>query len=138
VLKQGGLLAMANWNPASFTGDMFRATARHVPPPPGVPAPLLWGDEKTVRQRLDADFTMIRTELIPIEFDLPFPAAGVVDYFRTHFGPTHVAFSKLDESGQAALATDLVALWSKHNIAPDPEQHTVTRNEFLQVAAVRV
>ncbi len=138
VLKSGGLLAMANWNPASFTGDMFRATAKHVPPPAGLPAPLLWGDEPTVRERLASDFTMLRTELIQITFDLPFPPAGAVDYFRTHFGPTHVAFSRLDGSGQAALAADLVALWSKHNIAPNPEQHTVTRNEYLQVTAVRV
>src|ERR1700735_1015984 len=27
VLKPGGTLAMANWNPASFTGMMFKATA---------------------------------------------------------------------------------------------------------------
>ena len=138
VLKPGGLLAMANWNPASFTGEMFRTSAKHVPPPPGLSAPLLWGDEETVRERLGADFTLIRTEIVPITFDLPFPPVAVVDYFRTHFGPTHVAFSKLDEAGQAALATDLVALWSKHNIAPNPDEHTITRNEYLQVTAVRV
>ena len=35
VLKPGGLLAMANWNPASFTGKMFKVGSSHVPPPPG-------------------------------------------------------------------------------------------------------
>lgn len=137
VLKPGGLLAMANWNPASFTGEMFRTTAKHVPPPPGVPSPLLWGDQKAVREYLRSHFTMIRTELIPIEFDLPYSPAGVVEYFRAYFGPTQVAFSRLDEAGQAALASDLTALWSKANVAPDPEQHTVTRNEYLQVTATR-
>ena len=137
VLKPGGLLAMANWNPASFTGDMFRTTAKHVPPPPGVPSPLLWGDQKAVREYLGSHFTMIRTELIPIEFDLPYSPAGVVEYFRTYFGPTQVAFSRLDGAGQAALASDLIALWSKANVALDPEQHTVTRNEYLQVTANR-
>ncbi|MGA2687366.1 MAG: class I SAM-dependent methyltransferase [Candidatus Korobacteraceae bacterium] len=137
VLKPGGLLAMANWNPASFTGDMFRTTAKHVPPPPGVPSPLLWGDQKAVREYLGSHFTMIRTELIPIEFDLPYSPAGVVEYFRTYFGPTQVAFSRLDGAGQAALASDLIALWSKANVAPDPGQHTVTRNEYLQVTANR-
>lgn len=138
VLKPGGLLAMANWNPASFTGEMFRTTAKHVPPPSGLPAPLLWGDEKTVGERLAANFTMVRTELIPIQFDLPLSPAGAVDYFRAYFGPTQVAFRRLDEAGQAALATDLVALWSKHNTAPNPEEHTVISNEYLQVTAVRV
>jgi len=137
VLKPGGLLAMANWNPASFTGEMFRTSAKHVPLPPGVPSPLLWGDQKAVHERLGSHFTMIRTELISIEFDLPYSPAGVVEYFRTYFGPTQVAFSRLDEAGQAALASDLIALWSKANVALDPEQHTVTRNEYLQVTASR-
>jgi 2-polyprenyl-3-methyl-5-hydroxy-6-metoxy-1,4-benzoquinol methylase len=41
VLKPGGLLAMANWNPAGFTGKMFKVGASHVPPPPGIPPPVL-------------------------------------------------------------------------------------------------
>ena len=43
VLKVGGKLAMANWNPASFTGRMFGVGSRHAPGPLGVPAPVLWG-----------------------------------------------------------------------------------------------
>lgn len=137
VLKPGGLLSMANWNPASFTGQMFRAGAKHVPPPPGVEPPVLWGDEETVRQRLTPKFKDIKTELTPIEFDLPYDATGSVAYFRKYFGPTQVAFSRLDEAGQSALAADMVALWSKANIAPDPEQRTVIKNEYLQVTATR-
>src|SRR5947209_7180634 len=53
VLRPGGLLAMANWDPASFTAQMFKVTARHAPMPPGLPPPILWGDEHEVRQRLD-------------------------------------------------------------------------------------
>jgi SAM-dependent methyltransferase len=137
VLKPGGLLAMANWNPESFTGQMFRLGASHVPPPPGIAPPVLWGDDATVKQRLEENFTLIRTELIPIEFDLPFDPAGSVAFFRTYFGPSQVMFSRLDEAGQAALARDLEALWSKANLAPDPEKHTLIRNEYRQVTAVR-
>jgi ubiquinone/menaquinone biosynthesis C-methylase UbiE len=43
VLKPGGRLAMANWNPTSFTGKMFKVGSSHVPPPPGIPPPVLWG-----------------------------------------------------------------------------------------------
>jgi len=137
VLKPGGTLAMGNWNPASFTGAMFKLGSRHVPPPPGVPPPVLWGDEPTVRQRLAAGFTNIRTELIPVDFDLPMDPAGVVDFFRKYFGPTQVAFSRLDEPGQAAFAADLVALWSGANAAPDPAAHTLVHNQYLQVTATR-
>ena len=138
VLKSGGMLAMANWNPASFTGEMFKVGSKHVPPPPGVQPPVLWGDEATVRQRLAPKFNNIKTKLIPIEFDLPYDPAGSVAYFRKYFGPTQVAFSRLDEAGQAAFAADLEALWSKANIAPDPHQHTTIKNEYLQVTATRI
>jgi SAM-dependent methyltransferase len=137
VLKSGGLLAMANWNPASFTGQMFRATSKHVPPPPGVAPPILWGDDATVRQRLEPIFSNIQTELIPIDFDLPTSPAGAVDFFRKFFGPTQVAFNRLDPAGQAAFAAELESMWSTNNVAPDPANHTVIHNQYLQVTAIR-
>src|SRR5579859_7132205 len=70
VLRPGGLLAMANWNPAGFTGKMFKVGAGHVPPPPGIAPPVLWGDDATVRERLAPYFTNIETQLIPIDFDM--------------------------------------------------------------------
>jgi 2-polyprenyl-3-methyl-5-hydroxy-6-metoxy-1,4-benzoquinol methylase len=138
VLKPGGLLAMANWNPSSFTGKMFKVAANHVPPPPGIAPAVLWGDEATVRERLSANFTNIRTELVPVDFDMPTNAAGAVAFFRKYFGPTQVAFNRLDEAGQAALAADLEALWSENNTAPDPDNHILIHNEYLQVTAKRV
>ena len=137
VLKPGGLLAMANWNPAGFTGQMFKVGSRHVPPPPGISPPVLWGDEHTVRARLDKDFGNIRTEIIPIQFDMPTSPAGAVAFFRKYFGPTQTAFSRLDEAGQAAFAADLEALWAGANVAEDPANHTLVQNEYLQVTAIR-
>jgi SAM-dependent methyltransferase len=137
VLKPGGLLAMANWNPASFAGKMFRVGSAHVPPPPGIAPPVLWGDEAAVRERLEPHFTEIRTELIPIDFDMPTDAAGAVAFFRKYFGPTQVAFSRLDEAGQGALAADLEALWAGANEAEDKENRVLVRNEYLQVTARR-
>jgi SAM-dependent methyltransferase len=138
VLKPGGLLAMANWNPASFSGRMFKVGAAHVPPPPGVPPPVLWGDDATVRERLASAFTNIHTELIPVDFDMPFDPAGAVDFFRKYFGPTQTAFDRLDPAGQTAFATALEALWSGDNVSPTPATHTLVRNQYLQVTATRV
>src|SRR5215469_5406696 len=45
VTKPGGLIALANWTPSGFIGKMFSVFGRHVPPPAGLPSPLLWGDE---------------------------------------------------------------------------------------------
>jgi hypothetical protein len=137
VLRAGGLLGMANWNPEGFTGRMFKVSSQRVPPPPSVPPPILWGDEETVHRRLSREFDNIRTELIPVVFDLPVNPAGAVTFFRTYYGPTHVAFSRLDEAGQAAFAQDLEELWAAHNEAEDPESHTLTRSSYLQVTATR-
>lgn len=137
VLKPGGLLGMANWNPGSFSGKMFAVGSKHVPPPPGVAPPVLWGDETAVRARLEPAFTEIRTGLIPIDFDLPTDAAGAVAFFRQYFGPTQVAFSRLEGAGQEALRNDLEALWSGANVATDPGVQTLVRNEYLQVTARR-
>ena len=137
VLKPGGMLAMANWNPASFSGKMFKVMSMYVKPPAGIAPPVLWGDEATVRERLEPHFTEIRTEIIPIEFDFPMSAAGVVAFFREYFGPTKMAFERLDEEWQARLAADLEKLWDGANVAEDKTNRTVTRNEYLQVRAVK-
>jgi SAM-dependent methyltransferase len=137
VLKPGGRLVMANWNPASFSGEMFKVSSRHAPPPPGIVPPVLWGDEATVRERLAHNFANIQTELIPIDFILPTNPAGAVAFFRKYFGPTQVAFSRLDEAAQAAFAADLESLWATANVAPDATNHTLIRNEYLQVTATR-
>ena len=138
VLKPGGLLAMANWNAASFSGRMFKVNAKHLPPPPGVVPPVLWGDEATVRSRLSPAFEDVRAALIPINFAIPANPAGAVAFFRKYFGPSQVAFSRLDGPGQAALQADLEELWGSANVAEDPESQTLVRNEYLQVLATRV
>ena len=137
VLKPGGKLAMANWTPGGFTGRMFRVGAQHVPPNPEIAPPVQWGDEGTVRARLASGFNDIKTEPIAVNFDLPYPPAGAVDFFRKYFGPTQVAFARLDAAGQSAFAADLEELWSSHNVSPTPESQTLVRNEYLQVTAVK-
>jgi SAM-dependent methyltransferase len=137
VLKPGGQLAMANWNPAGFSGQMFKVGSTHAPPPPGVPPPSLWGDELTVRNRLSPFFVNVQTQLIPLDFDLPFSPAGTVDFFRQYFGPTQMAFARLDDAGRAAMQADLIDLWTGANVAADPTAHTLVHNEYLQVIATR-
>jgi ubiquinone/menaquinone biosynthesis C-methylase UbiE len=137
VLKPGGLLAMGNWGPGAFVARMFKVGSTHVPPPPGVKPPILWGDDATLRERLSPFFTNIDVKPIAIDFDMPTNAAGSVDFFRTYFGPTKVAFSKLDEAGQKALFADLEHLWSSENTALDPTNHTLIKHEFVRITATR-
>jgi SAM-dependent methyltransferase len=137
VLKPGGLLAMANWTPGGFTGQMFQVTARHTGAQMGIAPPVHWGHAMIVRDPLSGSFEQVELETIPVEFDIPVSPAGAVAFFRRYFGPTQAAFDGLDEAGQAALAADLEALWAAANVAPDPTNRTVIRNEYLQVLARR-
>jgi SAM-dependent methyltransferase len=137
VLRPGGLLAMGNWGPGAFIARMFKITTSYVPPPPGIPPPILWGDDTTARQRLSPYFANIEIQPRPVDSGIPTSPAGAVDLFRTYYGPTNVAFSKLDEAGQKALATDLEHLWSSENTAPDPANHTLIRHEYIRITAVK-
>jgi ubiquinone/menaquinone biosynthesis C-methylase UbiE len=119
VCKPGGFIAMANWTPTGFVGKMFRAVSSHVPPPPGMQPPVLWGVDETVRERFGDGISKIETTPRMITFTYPFPPAGVVEHFRKYFGPTNKAFGTLDENGQAALAQELEQLWTSINRATD-------------------
>lgn len=66
VCRPRGKVAMANWTPTGFAGQMFRLVANHVPPPP-VPSPVLWGDEQVARERLSDGVCDIETALIKAE-----------------------------------------------------------------------
>ncbi|HVI07813.1 MAG TPA: class I SAM-dependent methyltransferase [Candidatus Binatia bacterium] len=135
VCKPGGFVAMANWTPTGFVGKSFQITSRQLPPPPGLPAPALWGDEATVRQRFAAGVASL--DLVPQSFffHYPFGPKQVVEFFRQYFGPTNVAFSRLDPDGQATMAAQLEALWSEHNTASDGT--TRVQGDYLQVKAIR-
>ena len=136
VCRPGGKIAMANWTPDSFTGKMFRLGSRHLPPPAGVPAPVLWGDEAVVRQRLSVHGVQVETRRHPIVFDYPLPPRDVVQFFREYFGPTKTAFARLDLAGQTAYGNDLEKFWSEHNQAG--EGRTLIQNEYLEVIGKRL
>jgi ubiquinone/menaquinone biosynthesis C-methylase UbiE len=135
VTKPGGLIAMANWTPEGFVGKMFALSAKHVPPPPGVQPPVLWGKDDIVRQRLGSGARKIETRKQMADFNYPYSPREVVEFFRKYFGPTQVAFSRLDAAGQQRMTDDLTALWTQHN--EGTEQNTRIHAEFLEVYATR-
>ena len=125
---------MANWTPGGFIGQMFKVISRHIAPN-GMPAPVLWGDETTVRDRLREGIARLTLTRRAYRFDYPFPPAEVVDFYRRNYGPMSRAFSSLDELGQIALRTELASLWSAHNMASD--ETTIVDAEYLEVIATR-
>jgi len=135
VCRPGGTIAMANWTRQGFVGESFAITSKHVSPPANIPPPLLWGDEAVARQRLGKGTSGLTLTRQVLQFDYPFPPSEMVPFFRQYFGPTSVAFSRLNAQGQAALAADLEHLWTKHNKATG--RRTLVDAEYLQIMATR-
>ena len=134
VCRPGGMIAMANWTPGGFVGQMFKAISRHIAPS-GMPAPVLWGDEATVRDRLRDGIADLKFALRVYHFDYPFPPDAVVDFYRANYGPMTRAFASLDANGQEKLRIELIQLWSKHNYSD--ARTTRVDAEYLEVIATR-
>lgn len=135
VCRPGGQIVLANWRPDGFIARMSKVTARHVPPPAGLPSPLLWGDEATVRERLADGVREIRATPTKVVFAYPVPPADTVAFYRTYYGPTKNAFAALSEDDGARLQQDLEELWAQHNRADDGTTNVET--EYLEVVATR-
>jgi ubiquinone/menaquinone biosynthesis C-methylase UbiE len=133
VCRADGLVAMANWTPTGFVGKNFAINARYLPPPENLDPPVLWGKEEVVKERFAKVGWTAETIRRQLQFKFPFGAVEVVKLFREYFGPTKVAFSRLDETGQAGLAADLEKLWADHNEGPADETHV--KAEYLEVHA---
>lgn len=109
VTAAGGTIALAGWTPDSFIGELFRTVAAHVPPPAGVPSPMLWGTGGHLRELLGDGIASldVRERTFTFRFG---SAEEFVDFFRRWYGPTLKAFAALDGSARDALQQDLVAL----------------------------
>lgn len=135
VCKPGGQIAMANWTPCGFFGQMFKVIDAHVPTPPGAPPSVLWGDEATVRERLCDGIADLRLTPIKVSLKYPFPVSETIEFYRTYSGRMQQAFAVLPKEAHPALRRDLENLWAEHNRATDGA--TDVEAEYLEVAATR-
>jgi SAM-dependent methyltransferase len=136
VCRPGGRIAMGNWTPSGFVGQMFEIHSRYVTPPSEVPSPVLWGSESVVRARLSSKVSDLRMTTSAYRLRYPFPPADVVEFYRICYGPTNQTFAALGSQGQAQLRRDLEQLWSAHNLCDDGK--TDVEAEYLVVSAVRL
>jgi ubiquinone/menaquinone biosynthesis C-methylase UbiE len=135
VCRPGGQIAMANWTPRGFIGEQQAIVARYQPVPPGMPNPIEWGAEATVRRRFAAGVKDLRITPVMATMKFPFSAAATVEFFRTHFGPAMRTFAALPADQGAALRRDMEDLYARHNQATDGATHVEA--EYLEVVATR-
>lgn len=134
VCRPGGTIALANWTPTGFIGQLLRTVGRHVPPPAGVRPPTLWGTEERLGELLGAAVSTLEVSRRTFTFRFG-SAEDFTRYFRDNYGPVHKAFAALDEPGQEQFAADLTALAAEHDRAPGLT--VAIDSEYLEVVATR-
>ena len=134
VCKPGGRIAMANWTPTGFAGQMFKLSTKYLPPPP-MPPPVLWGVPDEVKARFADRVSGLEMTPRMADMQFDFPPEDVVELFKKYFGPTVMTFKALDPSRHQELTGDLIDLWNENNISTDGKAHA--KGEYLEVIATK-
>jgi SAM-dependent methyltransferase len=134
VVRAGGRIALANWTPEGFVGRLFAVVGRHVPPPPGLGAPALWGTEPHLVRLFGRQAMGIHCErkLFNMRYLSP---SHWLQVFRDQYGPTHKAFAALDPDGQRELEIEIAGLLESMNIGG--ASSLVVPAEYMQVLITR-
>lgn len=135
VTKPGGRVALANWRREGFIGQLLAKHVAYVPPPAGMPSPLLWGDQAVIEERFDEQNWRVTTTPRTLTFRYPHSGAGIADLFRETYGPTVRTFEALEEDRRASLAADLTEHWTKH--ARPAGGVTEVDSAYLEIVATR-
>ena len=134
VCRPGGRIAMANWTPDGFIGQVFKTLGRHLPPPAGVQPPALWGTEAHLRSLFGEQAASIQAT--PRLFNFRYrSAAHFIEVFRTWYGPVLKAFAALPADKGAALEQDLGELLNRLNRAGPGS--LVVPSEYLEIVITR-
>jgi SAM-dependent methyltransferase len=133
VCRRGGKIGLANWTPDGFIGQLFKVIGKHVPPPPGVRSPLLWGTTAHLTS-LFGPGASIRANERPFMFRYRSPEHWL-EVFATYYGPVHKALGALEGGKRAALEADLRALLDSVNEARDGT--FVAPGAYLEVVVTR-
>ena len=134
VCRPGGMIGLANWTPEGFIGQLFKTIGKHVPPPPGLQSPALWGTSARLTELFGGAARTIRAEPRSFSFRYRSPQHWL-EVFRSTYGPVLKAFGALDAAAQRALAEDLLQLITRFNRADDGTM--VAPSEYLEIVITR-
>lgn len=119
VVRPGGRIALANWTPEGFIGQMFATMKPYAPaPPPGAQPPPLWGDEAHVRSLLGDRVTDVVARRALLTVDRFAAPTEFREFFKTRYGPTIAVYRSLAGQPDRAAALDaaLDALGTRYDV----------------------
>ncbi|WP_312180163.1 methyltransferase domain-containing protein [Arthrobacter sp.] len=122
VCKSGGTVALLNWTPDGFIGEMFGIMRDYQPtPPPGSSSPPMWGDEDYVASLLDGLVDGLSTRRATLAVDRFAEPDQFRDFFKANYGPTMGVYRGLGggEERTAALDRELSGLAERHSRSSD-------------------
>jgi SAM-dependent methyltransferase len=127
VCKPGGTIGMANFVPDGVAGEFFTLFGKHAPPPPaGALPPVLWGDEKHVRELFGDRVESLELRRTSYVEHSPGDVGDYVAFFQETFGPL-VALRGLlagEPDRLAALDEDFRAFAERANSgSPDAAEY---------------
>jgi ubiquinone/menaquinone biosynthesis C-methylase UbiE len=134
VCRCGGKIGLANWTPEGFIGQVFKTLGKHLPPPPGVRSPALWGTRPRIAELFEPHATSIKSAQRHFVFRYRSPEHWL-DVFRAYYGPMHKAFAALESAAQSALQRDLLTIVGQFNRSGDGSM--VVPSEYLEIAVTR-
>src|SRR5258706_7386907 len=129
VCRPGGRVGFSAWTPTGMLGRVFEIHAKHVPPPPGMPAPSMWGEEKVVRERFAEVASRFAFERRYHMFRALAPEQWFA-FMRKFFGPTMVTWDALGEPGREAFSSDVLATVAEFNQSGD--ETLMAPGEYLE------
>ena len=82
VCKPKGKIALANWTPDGFIGQVFKTLGKYLPPPPGAKSPALWGTRGRLAEMFEAGASSVKAESRLFNFRYR-SAEHFLDVFKT-------------------------------------------------------
>ena len=134
VVRPGGTIALANWAPDSYVGELFKTIGKYVAPPAGLKPPFRWGTEEGLGELLDGGIGSLQSRRRTFVWRF-LSARQHVEFMRGYYGPLNRAFGALEEEGQNALEADLISLAERYDRSEDGT--VVLPAEYLEVVATR-
>ena len=113
VTRPGGTIALINWTPEGFIGQLFATMKPFAPsPPPGASPGPLWGDEAHVAALFDGSTESLTTERRVLTVTRFGAGEEFRDFFARYYGPTVAAYRNVadDPARTAELDHALVSL----------------------------
>jgi SAM-dependent methyltransferase len=128
VVRPGNTVGLTTWAPDSVFVRMFWLARRFVPPLEGAPLPEEWGDEDTVRERLDGLAGHVEIERRTLSWEAPSvdelveevvetapnyaaARAGLPgDQFQELRRGTHELFSELYSAGDGSIDSEYLVI----------------------------